>query len=262
MKFFAISANFSRKYLITKRNTKTTETNMKNIYAICLTLGLVGLISGSANAEVDLRERIKSEATLVIENVDNSSATDAELQQVLQQLRQINLNIGSPSGGDNGLFCEPRSSSYSYVTRARDGFRFGADVLNAQCQRLIQNSKNGLVCGPRSSSYSMIYSIATGTIIGSDVLTDNCISLVAASNRQLVCGPRSSSYAHVYRIGDATTLGEDVLQDQCKQVIANATSRLVCAPRSSSYAYITRILTGEIIGSDLLFNDCYQRIRQ
>jgi hypothetical protein len=243
-------------------NKKQWEKLMKNMPAISIILGVIALFSASAQAQVDIRDRIKNQASRVIESVDNSTATESELQQILQQLRQINLTLGSPNGGGNDLFCEPRSSSYSYVTRSRDGLRFGEDVLNDQCQRMIVNSKNGLVCGPRSSSYAKIYNIATGAVIGEDVLNDNCISLVAASNRQLVCGPRSSSYAHVYRISDAVTLGEDVLQDQCKQVVANATAQLVCAPRSSSYAYITRIATGETIGSDILFNDCYQRIRQ
>jgi len=237
--------------------------SMKNKPLVSIVLSLFAFTAAAAQSQVDIRDRIKDQASRIIENADQSRATESELQRVLQQLRHINTILGSPDGGSSDeLFCEPRNTSYSYVTRSRDGHKFGNDVLNAQCQRIIANSRNGIVCGPRSSAYASIYNISTGAELGQDVLTDACIGLVTASNRQLVCGPQSSSYANVYRIRDGVPLGQDVLHNKCKEVIANATTQLVCAPRSSSHAHITRIATGETIGSDILFNACYQRIRQ
>jgi len=220
--------------------------------------------AASAQAQSSLKERIRVQANLVLENVEDTDASADDLDRVLQQLRQINATLltGNPGGHDR-LFCEPRSSSYSYVTRASDGHRFGSsDVSNSTCAEIVAQSANGLVCGPRSSSYAHIYNIQTGDVIGeSDVSLSSCYDLVAAAGRQLVCGPRSSSYSYVYRIDGAQKLGTDVSHDRCKEVISRATSQLVCAPRSSSYAYITRIATGETIGSDLSFSECYARLQ-
>lgn len=216
------------------------------------------------HAQVAVKERIKSQATRILDGVDTSTVSESEHQRALTKLREaaaiLDIDGITPPPGHQ-LFCEPRSSSYSYVTRASDGFRFGTDVTNETCQQIVARATTALVCGPRSSSYAHIYNIATGQQIGSDVSLDQCFDLINTGNRQLVCAPRSSSYSFVTRLNDNTQLGTDVSHEQCKEVIANATSTLVCAPRSSSYAYITRIATGERVGSDLSFEDCYVRIR-
>ena len=222
------------------------------------------LVSHAAIAQVDVRDRIKNQATKIIENIADSQATDIELQSALQQLRDINLTIGSSNGGGGSakIFCEPTGSAWSYVVRISDGFRFGGEVLNDQCQRIVAASKNGLVCGPTSTSWARIRNIATGALIGEEVLTDNCIDLIASSNRQLVCGPSSMSWAYLIRINDGFKLSAESLHSQCKSAIESSTPQLVCAPTSTSWAYIKRIATGEKIGQELLLDDCFQRLRQ
>ena len=200
---------------------------MKLISKILTFSGIFLFLTTSLMAQSDIKDRIETQASLVLQNVQSSDATDIELREIFQQLRQINLTLNTSGGGGGGnsnqLFCEPRSSSYSYLTRVRDGFRFGTDVSTELCQQQLTKAKNGLVCGPRSSSYAYIYNIATGEIIGTDVQISECNSLIASSNRQLVCKPRSSSYAYVAKIRDGQQLGTDVQTDLCKEIISKST---------------------------------------
>ena len=223
---------------------------------------MTSLLATSALADPQLKNEIKREAYRITDAVDFTRADEPTLREVLRLLERANAKLDDRPD-DLGLFCEPRSSSYSYVTRARDGQRLGTtDVTNAKCEEIVSKARNGLVCGPRSSSYAYIIDIATGEKRGTtDVTFSKCYELIDASTDQLICGPRSSSYSYVTRLNDGFQFGTDVTHSKCQEIINNATDTLVCAPRSSSYAYITRIATGQRIGSDITFSACFERIR-
>ena len=163
-----------------------------------------------------IRDDIQNEAQRIAAGVDASSASETDLQQAFLKLREASalLRLGSEPPAAQ-LFCEPRTSSYAYVARVSDGYRFGTDVPTSLCRELISRTANGLVCGPRSSVYSFIYNVTNGQALGTDVTNEKCMEAVARSNRTFVCAPRSSSYAYITRITTGEHIGTDMLFPDC-----------------------------------------------
>lgn len=135
---------------------------------ITISIFLLGFLFGSTGFGQDLRTQIEILADRIADKAHTSAASDFELEEVIAKLNR-SLRILNSGGSEDELFCEPRSSSYSYVTRVSDGHRFGTDdVSNSLCQQIIANVKNGLVCGPRSSSYAFVMNVKTGATLGTD----------------------------------------------------------------------------------------------